>query len=109
MYELSFDLETEDFARVERVLMSVGAMSITQTEGDSALFDEPMVSEGSSWSRCRLIALFNTEAESNSAGSQLNIISGVGKLKYEKLAEADWSTSWRKFWLPQTFAGGLCV
>jgi ribosomal protein L11 methyltransferase len=109
MYKLSFELETELFLRIEKVLLSAGASSITQTDGDCDVFDEPAVRETSSWSRCRMVALFNTEAESNFARSQLREILASVSLKQDKLTDSDWSKSWRNSWSPKTFSEKLCV
>jgi ribosomal protein L11 methyltransferase len=109
MYSLSFDIETGEFLGIEKVLLSAGAVSVTQTLGDCDLFDEPLLPEIAKWSTCRIIALFNTQSARNFAQSQLSETFHVAALKQEELSDVDWSTSWRKKWLPQTFGNALCV
>ena len=41
MHSLSFDIETEEFLRIEKVLLFAGAVSVTQTLGNCDVFDEP--------------------------------------------------------------------
>jgi len=109
MYSLSFDIETEEFLRIEKVLLFAGAVSVTQTLGNCDVFDEPSLSEIAKWSTCRIIALFNTRPESDFALSQVSEAFQVGKLKQDELSDTDWSKSWRKEWSPQTFAETLCI
>ena len=109
MHSLSFDIETEEFLRIEKVLLFSGAVSVTQTLGNCDVFDEPSLSEIAKWSTCRIIALFNTRSESDFALSQVSETFQVGTLKQDELSDTDWSKSWKEEWLPQTFAETLCI
>jgi len=109
MHSLSFDIETEEFLRIEKVLLFSGAVSVTQTLGNCDVFDEPSLSEIAKWSTCRIIALFNTRSESDFALSQVSETFHVGTLKQDELSDTDWSKSWKEEWLPQTFAETLCI
>lgn len=109
MHSLSFDIETEEFLRIEKVLLFSGAVSVTQTLGNCDVFDEPSSSEITKWSTCRIIALFNTQPESDFALSQVSETFQVGQFKQDELSDPDWSKSWRQEWLPRTFAETLCI
>jgi ribosomal protein L11 methyltransferase len=109
VYSLSFDIETEEFLSIEKVLILAGAVSITQTQGNCDVFDEPSLPELAKWSTCRIIALFNTQAESDFAWNQLSETFQVAAFKRSELSDLDWSKSWRKEWLPRTFAETLCI
>jgi ribosomal protein L11 methyltransferase len=109
--ELKLSLEGLDAERVEELLISAGALSVTlEDAGDEPIF-EPSA-EPSLWSHTRLSALFAADTDGDALRSVLLAGLGLATLpphRLEPLEDRDWTREWLKDFKPMRFGRRLWV
>lgn len=95
---------------LEALLDELGAVAVTQSGGDRALFDEPGVLEDSAWSAFVVEALFEPVCDRAAIAAALRELLGTDVMLTERLiTDQAWAETWKQHWQPMRFAGGLCV
>ena len=109
MYEISFELETDVYALLEPILFTLGAVSITQSDGDCEIFDEPGLVNKDFWTRSVVRALFESGLSSGQAVNELRKLKGLINIVETAVAAEGWLDRWKSSWTPIAFSGGLCI
>lgn len=109
MFELVFSLDQKRFAAVEALLESLGALAITQIDGDEFVAAEPGTVSTASWQRFEVRALFDeADAENLVRAALYNEIGDIA-IETRELVDQDWDQVWKNNWQPEIFAGGICI
>ena len=109
MYEISFELKTDAYALFELTLFELDAISITQSDGDCEIFDEPGIDNKESWTRSTVRVLFSSALSSKHAVNELRKLEGPTNVVETVLTDEGWADRWKSSWVPMEFSGGLCV
>ena len=109
MFELVFSLDAARFAAVERLLESLGALAITQLDGDTFVAAEPGTPSTMAWQRFEVRALFDESEAENLVRAALYNELGDIPIETRELVDQDWDQVWKNNWRPEMFAGGICI
>jgi ribosomal protein L11 methyltransferase len=109
VFELELNIDEAHWPALESVLEEVGALAVTQSGGDSAMFGEPGVVNTRLWRRFTVVALFDAEADSDALCRAIASVVGDSKIKQRRIEDQAWVDVWKASWQPQMFAGELCV
>lgn len=109
MYEISFELETDAYGLIEPTLLALGATSITHSDGDCEMFDEPGIPNIKSWTNSVVRVLFESVQSSALAATELRKLKGLNNIVETKITASGWLDRWKSSWVPMRFSGGLCV
>ncbi|MCB1749019.1 MAG: 50S ribosomal protein L11 methyltransferase [Gammaproteobacteria bacterium] len=109
-YEVRFVVEAAAWPALETLLDELGALSLTQSEGDRALFAEPGSDPGERWARFTIEALFDDATPRAQVLDRLRDALPPGAaLDTRDIEGTDWAENWKRHWQPLVFGGGLCV
>lgn len=108
--ELRLRLPAAHCAALESALEALGALAITEGEGDVDVFAEPGVVNADSWSMLSLTALFDEAAEVDAIEAAVSAALGsTDACTWQAIPDQPWHQVWKQDWSPQSYAGGLCV
>ncbi|MGE0485032.1 MAG: 50S ribosomal protein L11 methyltransferase [Gammaproteobacteria bacterium] len=109
-YEVRCVVEAAAWPALEDLLDDLGALSVTQSEGDRPLFAEPGSDPGETWARFTIEALFDdTVPRAGVLAALRSALSPAVVIETRDIAAADWAENWKRHWQPLEFGGGLCV
>ena len=109
-FELRCRVSADLYTELEFELENLGAASITLTEGDTIVCDEPGVHASAGWSSCEFRALFDTRTDAAQLIAGLrDKLPAIASLETVAIEEQAWHEVWKAKWQPQMFAGGMCI
>lgn len=109
MFALDLEVIDTDWPALEVLLEELGALAVTQSEGDRALFDEPGVVMDAPWGRFKVEALFASSSDADAAVRAIRGAPGAAEVALRTIDDESWAERWKVGWAPLQFAGGLCV
>jgi ribosomal protein L11 methyltransferase len=109
--QLSVDVVDTQSDVATAVLEDAGALSVTLLDAADELLIEPVPGSSPLWKKVRIIALFAADFEPAGLQQQLREMLHDSQLevRVEKLADRDWSTTWRDSFPPMCFGRRLWV
>ena len=109
-FELRCRIPAGQWAELELELENQGAASITLTEGDTTVCDEPGVHARDRWSSFEVRALFDARIDHTQLIAAIrNEMPAITAIDTVAIEEQAWEDVWKAEWQPQMFAEGLCV
>jgi len=109
VFALDLDVLDTDWPALELLLDELGALAVTQSEGDCALFNEPGFATDAQWGRFKVEALFASSSAADTAARAIRSAPGAGEVALRTIDDESWAERWKVGWAPLQFAGGLCV
>ncbi|MEJ2298527.1 MAG: 50S ribosomal protein L11 methyltransferase [Woeseiaceae bacterium] len=106
------DLDTLDAARVEEILLQVGACSVTLTDARNDPVLEPGPGETPLWSHTRITGLFSGATDPDAI--RLALLAGLGvqtlpRHRIEELEDRAWEREWLRDFGPMRFGRRLWI
>ncbi|MEX2480292.1 MAG: 50S ribosomal protein L11 methyltransferase [Gammaproteobacteria bacterium] len=109
-FEIRLDIAADTWTALEALLESLGAVAVTQSGGDTAVFGEPGVAAGDGWNRFVVEALFDGGCDAAAIATAIRRELGAATaITVRPVADRAWADAWKTAWQPLSFAGGLCV
>lgn len=109
-FAIRFSIDDAQWPSLEELLDELGALSVTQSEGDRELFAEPGVPADAQWSCFTIEALFDGSCARDAVLIAVRAqLPRDSRLEVHDVADEDWAERWKSSWQPLEFGGGLCV
>ncbi|MGR8922079.1 MAG: 50S ribosomal protein L11 methyltransferase [Gammaproteobacteria bacterium] len=109
MHALRLVVEADAWPALEALLDELGALAVTQSNGDRDRFDEPGHAGAAEWQRFEVEALFDDAITADLAARAIEAALPGSAPRTAAVAGEDWNEAWKRGWQAQHFAGGLCV
>ena len=110
MLQVFLTVNEKDLKAIEKTLFDCGALSITFQDAEDRPGLEPVPGEMLVWSRITLTGLFAANSDSILIRSSLQAALGKDvKLRFEHVADKDWSRIWMADFKPMRFGKRLWI
>lgn len=92
--QLKIDSDRDQANQLENAVIQSGALSVTLKDNADEPILEPALGETPLWRETQIIALFDSNVDTQAIDRQLSSLLTPGQARWEQLEDKDWSRAW---------------